>query len=338
MAAIRDTVERATRLTGQLVRFSRQEVIKPRVLNLNQVVGELSTMLRRLIGEDVRLVTAPAADLGPIQADPAQIDQVIANLAVNARDAMPGGGVLTIETSNVVVDQAYADLHLEAQPGEYVLLAVSDTGVGMDEGVQARIFEPFFTTKEPGQGTGLGLATVFGIVKQGKGRIEVYSEVGHGTTFKIYWPRIQEAGEGAEAPSAAAPAIPGPLVGGTETVLLVEDEVEVRELAKRILQSCGYPVLTAGDGLEALQMGEEYDGPIHLLLTDVVLPHMRGTDLAGRLVAKRPGMRVLYMSAYTDGAIAQQGVLPPGVFFLGKPFTIEELTQTVREVLDGKGI
>ena len=207
----------------------------------------------------------------------------------------------------------------------------------MDDGVKARIFEPFFTTKEPGRGTGLGLATVFGIVKQGGGQIEVYSEVGQGTAFKIYWPRIQEPEAWPKAGPGAVAAIPGPLVGGTETVLLVEDDAPVRELAERILQSCGYAVLAAGDGLEALQIGQDYDGPIHLLLADVVLPHMRGIELAGRLLLRRPKMRVLYMSAYTDGAIAQQGVLPPGVFFLAKPFTIEDLTATVREVLDGEG-
>ena len=334
---IRDTVDRATRLTGQLLRFSRREVVQPQVLNLNQVVGDMGTMLQRIIGEDIRLVTMLTSDPWSIQADPTQIDQVIANLAVNARDAMPAGGALTIDTANVILDQNYTELHVGAEPGEYMLLAVSDTGVGMDDGVKARIFEPFFTTKEPGQGTGLGLATVFGIVKQGGGRIEVYSEVGQGTSFKIYWPHTQGGQSWPEAPSRALSSIPGPLVCGTETVLLVEDDAPVRELAERILQSCGYHVLAAGDSLEALQVGEQYDGPIHLLLSDVVLPHMKGSELAGHLLHARPVMRVLYMSGYTDGAIAQQGVLPPGTSFLAKPFTIEALTQTVRDVLDSGG-
>jgi signal transduction histidine kinase len=333
---IREAVDRATRLTGQLVKFSRREVIRPCVLSLNQVVSDLSRMLRRIIGEDIRLVTALADDLWPIQADPAQIDQVIANLVVNARDAMPGGGALTIETANMVLDQAYAALHVEAQPGEYVLLAVSDTGVGMDDGVKARIFEPFFTTKEEGQGTGLGLATVFGIVKQSGGHIEVYSEVGQGTTFKIYLPRTQEGQPVSEASSRVLPSVPGRLIRGTETVLVVEDDPSVRELAVRVLESCGYQVLAAGDGLEALQIGERHDGPIHLLLSDVVLPYMSGSELASQLLHKRPETRVLYMSGYPDGAIAQQGVLAPGIFFLPKPFTIEDLTRTVREVLDGE--
>lgn len=332
---IRETVDRAAKLTGQLLRFSRGGVIKPRVLDLNQVVGDMSDMVQRIIGEDIRLVTRLADDLWPIQADPTQIDQVIANLAVNARDAMPGGGALTIETANVILDKAYAELHVDARPGEYVLLTVSDTGVGMDDGVKARIFEPFFSTKEPGQGTGLGLATVFGIVVQGGGRIDVSSEVARGTTFRIYWPRSQEAQLWPEALSPALPSITSSLSRGTETVLLVEDDAPVRELAERILQSCGYRVLVAGDGLQALQVTERHDGPIHLLLSDVVMPYMRGSELAAQLLPLRPEMRVLYMSGYTDGAIAEQGVLPPDTFFLAKPFTIEGLTETVRHVLDG---
>jgi PAS domain S-box-containing protein len=332
---IREAGNQGASLTRQLLSFSRQEVIRPRVLKLSQVVTDLSRMLQRVLGEDIRLATVLADGLWSIQADPAHIDQVIVNLAVNARDAMPGGGVLTIETANVVLDEAYAALHVDAQPGEHVLLVVSDTGIGMGDEVKARIFEPFFSTKERGQGTGLGLATVFGIVKQSDGHIEVYSEVGQGTTFKIYLPRIREAEALPEAPFHALPSIAVRLARGTETVLLVEDDTPVRELALRALESCGYRVLAAGDGLQALQIGQQHDGPIHLLLTDVVMPQMSGRELAGQLQPRRPEMRVLYMSGYTDNAIARHGVLAPGVAFLPKPFTIEDLTQMVRETLSG---
>jgi len=328
--------QRATRLTRQLLSFSRREVVAPHALNLNQVVGDLGRMLQRIMGEDVRLLTALADDLWPIKMDPAQMDQVILNLVVNARDAMPGGGALTIETDNVILDEAYAASHVEAQPGEHVLLVVSDTGMGMDEEVKAHLFEPFFTTKERGQGTGLGLATVFGIVKQNRGHIEVYSEVGQGTTFKIYLPRTPDAGAVPSAPSRAIPPIAARLARGTETVLLVEDDVHVRDLIVRVLESCGYQVLVAGDGLQALQIGEQHAGAIHLLLTDVGLPKMNGKELAGQLRSARPAMRVLYMSGHSDSAIVRRGVLAPGVALLFKPFTIEDLTQKVREVLEGK--
>jgi CheY-like chemotaxis protein len=326
-------------LTRQLLSFSRREVIRPRLLNLNQVVGDLSRMLQRVLGEDVHLTTLLADDLWSIQADPSQIDQVIMNLAVNARDAMPGGGTLRVETANVVLDEAYAAHHVEAQPGEYVRLSVSDGGTGMDDQVRARVFEPFFTTKERGQGSGLGLATVFGIVKQNGGHIEVHSEVGQGTTFKIYLPRT---------PASKFEALPGAdhleaeLLSfqdrrrGTETVLLVEDDAPIKDLAKRVLESYGYRVLAAGDGLQALQIGERYEGPIHLLLTDVVLPQINGKELAEQLQSTRPEMAVLYMSGYTDSAFDQHGELVPGIAFVSKPFTIEELMQGVWQVLDGE--
>jgi PAS domain S-box-containing protein len=355
---IQEINERATRLTGQLLSFSRREIIEPSVLNLNQVVGDLSRMLQRVIGEDTRLRTRLADDLWPVQADLSRMDQVIVNLVVNARDAMPGGGTVTIETANIVLDEAYAAIHVAAQPGEYARLAVSDTGIGMSDEVKARIFEPFFTTKEREHGTGLGLATVFGIVKQIGGHIEVYSELGQGTTFKIYLPRTKEAEPAAKIPSRP-PAMAGragefdpngwvdeaqayrastlaPLARGSETVLLVEDEPPVRELAVRVLESCGYEVLAAGDGLDALRISEQRDGPIHLLLSDVVLPHMSGKELAEQLKAARPEVRVMYMSGYTDQAIAQHGVLTSGDAFLPKPFTIEELTWKVHELLAAK--
>ncbi|MBN1657803.1 MAG: PAS domain S-box protein [Anaerolineae bacterium] len=333
---IQETVDRAVMLTRQLVSFSRGEVIRPSVLDLNQMVSDLSSMFRRVIGEDIQLVTVLAGDLWPIEADPAKIDQVIANLVVNARDAMPRGGALTIETANVTFDQAYAEQHVEAQAGDYVRLMVSDTGMGMDDSVKARIFEPFFTTKEKGQGSGLGLATVFGIVTQSGGRIEVDSEVGRGTTFRIYLPRVLEGQPMPEALPHTLPLVPGRLMRGTETVLVVEDDPSVRDLAVRVLRSCGYQVLAAGDGLEALQIGERYDGPIHLLLSDVVLPYLRGDELVSKLLRVRREMRVLYMSGHTDGAIAQQGVQKSGLFFLPKPFSIKDLTRSVREALDDK--
>ncbi len=334
---IKEAANYASRLTAQLLSFSRREVIEPRILDLNRTVGELGRMLQRLLGEHVQLVTSLAGDLWPIKADRSQIDQVLVNLAANARDAMPEGGTLLVETENVILDEAYAASHVEAKPGEYVLLAISDTGVGMSEAVQARLFEPFFTTKERGRGTGLGLATVFGIVKQGGGHIRVYSEEGQGTTFRIYLPRAHEAEVAREKAAPATEPRPQDLIApgpGTETVLLVEDEARVRDMAAHVLELYSYRVLTAGDGLEALQVAERHRGPIHLLLTDVVLPHMNGKELAEQLKLMRPGLRVLYTSGYTDNAIAEHGVLAPGVNFLSKPFTINALTRKVREVLD----
>src|SRR5436190_8217116 len=322
---------RAAELTRQLLAFSRRQVLAPKLLDMNAVVATMDKMLRRLIGEDVALVTELAADLGPVSADPGQLEQVLLNLAVNARDAMPQGGRLTIATANVLLTEEYAERHHRLPPGQYVLLAVSDTGVGMDEATQKHLFEPFFTTKEVGKGTGLGLATVYGIVKQSGGYIWVYSEAGHGTTVKVYLPRVA----GAAQPLAVAEAAPE-LRRGTETVLLVEDAAPVRTLARKSLESCGYRVLDAADGRAALELSAGHAGGIDILVTDVVMPGMSGRELAERLAPLRPGMRVLYTSGYTDDAMVHQGVLRSGVAFLQKPFMPESLTRKVREVLDGE--
>ncbi len=326
---IEQTAIRAADLTRQLLAFSRKQVLQPRVLDLNAVVSHLSEMLRRLIGEDIALTTVLGPALGPVKADPGQIEQIIMNLAVNARDAMPHGGRLTLETANVELDAAYARKRVEARPGPHVMLALSDTGSGMDPKTQARIFEPFFTTKGPRKGTGLGLAMVYGIVKQSGGNIWVYSEPGQGTTFKIYLPRIEEAIESVQERCA----LTSPL-RGIETVLLVEDEDAVRDLGRDILQARGYTVLEARHGAEALRISEQHPGPIHLVLTDVVMPEMTGRELADRLAALRPETKVLYMSGYTDNAVVHHGVLDPGTVFLQKPFTGAVLARKVREILD----
>lgn len=328
---IQETGQRATNLTRQLLTFSRREIVEPQVVDLNQVVGGLDRMLQRLIGEDIGLVVCSAPDLWPVLLDPTQIEQVIVNLAVNARDAMPGGGKLTIEMANTVLDEAYAATHLEVKPGEYVMLAISDTGVGMDDQVKACLFEPFFTTKERGWGTGLGLATVFGIVKQSHGHIWVYSEVGQGTTFKIYLPRVTGG-----RPSPVRPPQQPAAARGAETLLLVEDEPLVRQMTRDILLSLGYRVLAAGDGAEALQVAAAQQGPIQLLLTDVVMPRMSGKELADQLRSGRPEMRVLYTSGYADNAIMHHGVLAEGAHFLSKPYEAEALARKVRAVLDGE--
>ena len=322
--------ERASTLTHQLLAFSRQQVLQPEILALNEVVGNMEQMLRRLIGEDIDLITKLEPEPGRVKADAGQIGQIILNLAVNARDAMPGGGKLTIETANVELDERYTHQHFGVEPGAYVMLAVSDTGSGMDAATQVRIFEPFFTTKERDKGTGLGLATIYGIVKQGGGDIWVYSEVGWGTTFKIYLPRINETDPALEAQPSLAVDMPA----GTETVLLVEDEEAVRGLARQVLEMNGYTVLEAGHGGEALLLSEQHQAPIHLLVTDVIMPHMNGRELAERLAGLRPEMKVLYISGYTDQAIAHHGVLEPGLFFLQKPFSPFALARKVREVLD----
>ncbi len=332
LAQIKQAGDGAASLTRQLLAFSRRQVLQPQVLDLNAVVANTEKMLRRLIGEDIDLVMVRDPALGQAKADPGQIEQILINLAANARDAMPQGGKLTIETGNVELDDAYARCHATVTAGCYVMLAVSDTGIGMDAETRARIFEPFFTTKEKGMGTGLGLATVYGIVKQSGGHIWVYSEPGRGTTFKIYLSRVGEAGESVQTPEARAR-----VAGGSETILLVEDEEAVRSLAARILQEHGYKVLESTSVEEALQIGARQEEPINLLLTDVVMPGMSGRNVAEHLGFFRPEMKVLYMSGYTDNAIVHHGVLDAGMAFLEKPFAPEALVRKVREVLDSSG-
>jgi PAS domain S-box-containing protein len=328
---IRTAGERAASLTRQLLAFSRQQVLERKVLDVNELIADVEKMLGRLIGEDIDLVTVLSPALPRVLADAGQLEQVIMNLAVNARDAMPRGGRLTIETANVELDEAYGRLHAAVQPGSYVMIAVSDTGVGMNGETLAHMFEPFFTTKERGKGTGLGLATVYGIVKQSGGYVWVYSEVGKGTTFKVYLPLVEEGGEARPVPAAE----PVSLVG-SETVLLVEDEEPVRALSRSILESYGYTVLEAASGKDGLEVARTYPLPIHLVLTDVVMPEMGGSDLASRLEALRPGVPVLYMSGYTDDAVFRHGLLEKGRVFLQKPFTPSDLARRVRGLLDAR--
>lgn len=328
---IKKAGDRAAGLTRQLLAFSRKQILQPKVIDLNDIVVDMNKMLRRLIGEDIHLMMSLGVDLGSVKADPNQIEQVLMNLSVNARDAMPRGGKLTIETSNVLVGEEFASYHMSVPPGPYVMLAVSDTGCGMDATTQARIFEPFFTTKEVGKGTGLGLATVYGIVKQSGGTIWVYSEVGCGTTFKIYLPCVE----------GSSPYIPvsndtRALQRGTETILLVEDEEIVREMATEILRESGYCVIEATHGPEALKLCTQYNGQIHLMLSDVVMPNMSGRELAELLSPHRSNMKVLYMSGYTDDAIVHHGVLDEGTAFIAKPFSPDALSKKVREVLDAR--
>ncbi len=325
---IRKASERAASLTRQLLAYSRRQMLQPEVLDLNVVVAEMDKMLRRLIGEHIALVAVLTPDLGRVRADPNQIEQVIVNLAVNARDAMPDGGKLTVETANVDLDEAFAQAHLGSVPGSYALLAVTDTGAGMDATVRAHLFEPFFTTKEVGKGTGLGLATVYGIVKQSGGYISVYSEPGRGSSFKIYLPRIATPADAPPGPQKSGPA------PGSETVLVVEDEAAVLTLSRRALEAQGYVVLAASDPAAALRVVERHGGMIHLLLTDVVMPGLSGRELADRLTAQRPGIRVLYMSGYPGDAVVQHGTLPSGSAFLQKPFSPDGLARKVRDVLD----
>ena len=321
--------ERAAALTRQLLAFSRRQVLLPRLLDVNKVVSDVEKMLRRLIGEDVDLRTVCDPTAARIKADPGQLEQVLVNLAVNARDAMPGGGMLTIETGNVEFDEGLLE-HAAMQPGSYVMLSVSDTGLGMDAETKARIFEPFFTTKEQGKGTGLGLATIYGIVKQSGGFIWVYSEPRHGTTFKIYFPRVDEETD------AGRPVAPKPPenVRGDETILLLEDEDGVRRLAREVLEKQGYTVLEASGWHEARDLVARHTGPIHLLLTDVVMPEMGGPEAVSRFSALRPGIRVLYMSGHTNNAVLHQGIVDAGLSFLPKPFTPRELARRVRQSLD----
>ncbi len=329
---IKEAGSRAAALTRQLLAFSRKQVLEPKVLDLNAIVTNLDKLLQRVIGEDIDLVPLLKPGLGRVKADPGQIEQVIMNLAVNARDAMPEGGKLTIETANVELDEHLVKRHMAMKPGPYVMLAISDTGCGMDAEIQKRIFEPFFTTKESGKGTGLGLATSYGIVKQSGGSIWVYSEVGKGTTFKIYLPRVTETAE-----SIFPGALPSSSLAGSETILLVEDSEPLRKLVHAILAKCGYAMLVASTRDEALQICRQYSGSIHLMLTDVVLPGMTIRELADRLVAIRPDMKVLHMSGYTDETIVRHGVLEAGVAYLQKPFTGQTLLRKVREVLDAPG-
>ena len=322
---------RAAELTHQLLAFGRKQVLKPTPLDLNATLAHTMRMLTRLVGEHIEITVVPDPALWAVQADPAQLEQVIVNLVVNARDAMPEGGKLTIETQNVTLQPGPTSQHIGAPAGDYVLIAFTDTGIGMDPATQDRIFEPFFTTKGLGKGTGLGLATVYGIVRQSGGSISVYSEPHRGSTFKVYLPRLAEPVR--DASESAAPAAVS--TGGTETVLVVEDEEAVRQLAARTLFVRGYTPLVAHTGEEALRLSEQHPGPIHLLLTDVVLPRMNGSRLAETLLATRPDLRVLYMSGFTETAIVHHGVLQPGTDFIQKPFTPHALAVKLRDVLAG---
>src|SRR5579871_587027 len=319
--------DRAGALTNQLLAFSRRQIIQPRVMNMNAVVGQTEKMLHRLLGEDIQLVFDLPADVGNIRADPNQIVQAIVNLAVNARDAMPTGGRIAVETANAHLDETYARTHLGVQPGEFVMVAVSDTGHGMDAATRQHIFEPFFTTKQQGRGTGLGLATVYGMVKQAGGDIWVYSEPGKGTTFKLYFPRVQE-------PVAENGGGPGESrTSGGEVVLVVEDENAVRELSVKMLKQLGYVVLAAASGGEALEISKSYPNRISALLTDVVMPQMSGRQVADALLLARPDMKVLYLSGYTESTVIHHGVLDSAVDFLAKPFSREALGKKLRTIL-----
>jgi PAS domain S-box-containing protein len=324
---IMKAADRAGALTNQLLAFSRRQVMQPRVMNVNTVIMRTEKMLRRLIGEDVEVRLHLGTEVGNIKADPSHIDQALVNLVVNARDAMPTGGLITVETANVHLDETYAKTHSGVVPGDFVMIAVSDNGHGMDAETRRRIFEPFFTTKAQGKGTGLGLATVYGIIKQSGGDIWVYSEQGKGTTFKLYFPRVDSAA--AEIADSAPELQPT----GSETVLLVEDEKAVRDLTAKMLQRLGYTVLVAGGGAEAIEIARSYIGPISLLLTDVVMPGMSGRQVADALSGARPGMKVMYLSGYTDNTVVHHGVLESGVNFLPKPFSREVLAKKLREVL-----
>jgi CheY-like chemotaxis protein len=327
---IQKATQRAADLTRQLLAFSRRQILDLKVLDMNALLKDLNKMLRRIIGEDIELVFLLTEDLGRVKIDPGQFEQMILNLAVNARDAMPSGGKLTFETANIELDEEYARTHINVNPGPYVQLSITDTGVGIPFDIKEKVFEPFFTTKDQGKGTGLGLSTVYGIVKQSGGNIWVYSEPDLGTTFKIYLPRVEE-----ELDSALKQEETDFLPRGNETVMLVEDDPLVRDLAHRLLIGQGYKVLEASDGKEALRIAQENIGEkIHLLLTDVVMPQMGGKELSEKLKLLRPDIGVLYTSGYTDNAIVHHGTLESGTYFLQKPFSLKSLSQKVREVLD----
>ena len=328
---IRATADRAAALTRQLLAFSRKQILEPTVLDLTAVVTGLTSMLQRLIGEDIEFAIVPGMGAGRVLADQGQLEQVLMNLVVNARDAMPHGGRLTIQTARVEIDRAFTALHPEVVPGVYAMLAVSDTGRGMNPEVQARIFEPFFTTKEVGKGSGLGLSTVYGIVRQHEGCITVESELGRGSTFRVYLSRVAD-----EAEASVPVATPTKTPRGVETLLVVEDEAEVRALVRDALAMTGYKVLEAADGRAALRIAEEEAGDIHLLVTDVVMPGLNGAQVADRIKASHPETRVLYMSGYTDDRIGHHGVLTPGTILLSKPFTPDALARKVREALDAR--
>jgi len=326
---ISDAGTRGARLTGQLLAFARKQVLEPKVLDLNELVSQAADMLQRLIGEDVDLVWLPTPGVGRVKVDPGQLEQILINLVVNARDAMPDGGRVTIETADVTLTEEYASRREEVTPGEYVMLAVTDTGIGMSAETLAMVFEPFFTTKEAGKGTGLGLATCYGIVKQHRGHIAVYSEPGQGTTFRVYLPRAQDV-SALRSPTPAR----GPAATGHETVLVVEDYGPVRHMVREVLSSLGYTVLVAADGEEALRVSRSHPGEIDLLVTDVVMPRLGGKDLATALRRERPDLRVLYSSGYTENAIVQQGTLKPGVAFIPKPYRPSDFADKVRSLLD----
>ena len=326
---INKATEQSANLTRQLLAFGRRQIMEMKVIDLNSLVQDMDKMLHRVIGEDIELVSVLAEDLGRVKVDPGQMEQIIVNFALNARDAMPRGGKLTIETANVDLDKKYANGHVGVKSGRYVRISVSDTGVGMPPEVKARVFEPFYTTKEKGKGTGLGLSTVYGIVKQSGGNIWVYSEVRRGATFKVYLPRVDEPLE-EEKERLRERELPR----GAEMVLVAEDQEDVRDLVVQILKGQGYEVLVAADGVEALTICQKYAGMIHLLITDVVMPRMGGRELADQLFHLYPGIKVLYMSGYTDDAIVRHGVLEAELNFIQKPFSLEALARKVREVLD----
>jgi len=324
--------ENAAALTGQLLAFSRKQVLQPRIISVNTHIEGLKQMLKRLIGEDIDLETVLSDDTVNVSVDPVQFQQVIMNLVVNARDAMPKGGKVTIETHNIILDDDYARMHEGVPPGNYVLMEISDTGIGMDEETRARIYEPFFTTKAQGKGTGLGLATVYGIVKQSGGHIWVYSEPGKGTSFKLYFPSTEAA-----ASRPTSDDITPRSLHGVETILVVEDEGVVREVIKQVLEMNGYIALMAKSADEAEEMFKSHGGDIHLMITDVVMPGRSGPELASLIKSQRKDVKVLYMSGYSDEAIVRHGIISGGVAFLPKPFSPNQLAHKVREVLDSRG-